>query len=94
MNQIQKYRPSVLAQKAANSHTARRAMVAAMVGLPTLATYAGAQTASGEITAADFTGVATKVLTYLGYAIAAGLTVLVATVAAQAGWRFFSKFIK
>lgn len=50
--------------------------------------------ASGEITQADFTSLATKVLTYLGYAIAAGLTVLVATVAATAGWRFFSRFIK
>lgn len=50
--------------------------------------------AAGEITQADFTSLATKVLTYLGYAIAAGLTVLVATVAATAGWRFFSRFIK
>jgi hypothetical protein len=48
----------------------------------------------GDITQADFTGVATKVLAYLGYAIGAGLTVLVAVVAAQAGWKFFTKFIK
>jgi hypothetical protein len=50
--------------------------------------------ADGDITAADFTSLAAKVLTYLGFAVAAGLTVLVATVAAQAGWKFFQKFIK
>jgi hypothetical protein len=53
-----------------------------------------ARAADGDITAADFTSVGTKVLSYLGYAVAAGLTVLVATVAAQAGWKFFGKFIK
>jgi hypothetical protein len=62
--------------------------------LTVLASSGVAFAADGDISSADFTAVATKVLTYLGYAVAAGLTVLVATVAAQAGWKFFSKFIK
>lgn len=48
---------------------------------------------TGEITQQNFTDLATKVLTYLGYAIAAGLTVLIATIAARVGWNFFGKFI-
>lgn len=89
-----RFRPNVLARKAMHSPSARRVLVGAMVALPTVATSALAQSTTGEITSADFTQLATKVLTYLGYAIAAGLTVLVAVIAAQAGWRFFGKFIK
>lgn len=81
----------VLARKAAHSPAARRVAVLAMIAAPTLA---AAQTTTGEITQSDFTGLATKVLTYLGYAIAAGLTVLVAVLAARAGWGFFGQFIK
>lgn len=85
-------RPNVLVRKAMHSPAARRALIGAMVALPAISTSAWA--ADGEITSADFTTLATKVLTYLGFAIAAGLTVLVAVIAAQAGWRFFGKFIK
>jgi hypothetical protein len=48
---------------------------------------------SGTMTQADFTGVATQILTYLGYAVAAGLTVLVAFIAAKRGWTFFRSFL-
>lgn len=41
----------------------------------------------------DFTGVATQILTYLGYAVVAGLTVLVAVLAARRGWSFFRRFL-
>lgn len=71
---------------------ARRTFAAALVAAPVLVSTASAQT--GELTSENFTGVATKILTYLGYAIAAGVTIVVAVVAAQAGWRFFSKFLK
>jgi hypothetical protein len=48
---------------------------------------------TGEITQADFTGLATQILTYLGYAIVAGLTVLVAVLGARRAWSFMRKFL-
>lgn len=41
----------------------------------------------------DFTSVATQILTYLGYAVVAGLSVLVAVVAARRGWSFLRRFL-
>lgn len=40
-----------------------------------------------------FTDVATTVLEYLGYAIVAGLTVLVAVIGARKAWAFMRRFI-
>lgn len=54
---------------------------------------ASAQATDGTMTQADFTGVATQILTYLGFAVAAGLTVLVAFIAAKRGWAFFRSFL-
>lgn len=88
-------RSSVLAQKSAHSHLALRTLKQTAPALLLLGlSLAGAQPASGEITEAQFTQLATKILTYLGYAVVAGLTVLVAVLGAQAAWRFFGKFIK
>lgn len=47
----------------------------------------------GTITQADFTDLATQILTYLGYAIAAGLTVLVAVLGARRAWSFMRRFL-
>lgn len=41
----------------------------------------------------DFTGVATRVLEYLGYAVVAGLSILVSVVAARRGWSFLRRFL-
>lgn len=60
----------------------------------TLAFSTGAFAADGDLVAADYTGLATKILTYLGYAIAAGLTVLVAIIAAKKGYALFQQFIR
>lgn len=46
-----------------------------------------------ELTQEDFTGVATQILTYLGYAVIAGLSVLVAVIAARRGWSFLRRFL-
>jgi uncharacterized membrane protein YkvI len=50
-------------------------------------------TPTGEITQQDFTDLATQILTYLGYAIVAGLTVLVAVIGARRAWSFMRKFL-
>lgn len=47
----------------------------------------------GTITQEDFTGLATQILTYLGYAIVAGLTVLVAVLGARRAWSFMRRFL-
>lgn len=46
----------------------------------------------GVITQEDFTELATQILTYLGYAIAAGLGVLVMVIGARRAWSFFRRF--
>lgn len=46
-----------------------------------------------EIGEAQFTAVATQALTYLGYAITAGLTILVAIVGARHAWKFIRRFL-
>lgn len=47
----------------------------------------------GTITQEDFTGLATQILTYLGYAIVTGLTVLVAVLGARRAWSFMRRFL-
>lgn len=42
---------------------------------------------------ADFTGLATQILTYLGYAVVAGLTILVAVIGARRAWSFMRRFL-
>ncbi len=41
----------------------------------------------------DFTALATQVLTYLGYAVVAGLSILVAVVGARRAWSFMRRFL-
>jgi di/tricarboxylate transporter len=41
----------------------------------------------------QFTDLATQILTYLGYAIVAGLTVLVAVIGARRAWGFMRRFL-
>lgn len=48
---------------------------------------------TGSITQEDFTSLATQILTYLGYAIVAGLTVLVAVIGARRAWSFMRRFL-
>lgn len=48
---------------------------------------------AGTITQEDFTGLATQILTYLGYAIVAGLSVLVAVLGARRAWSFMRRFL-
>jgi hypothetical protein len=57
-----------------------------------LASVALAAAPTGTIAEAQFTDLATQILTYLGYAIAAGLTVLVAVVGARRAWSFLRSF--
>lgn len=56
------------------------------------AAFAQTTPTPGEISEADFTDLATKILTYLGYAISAGITVLVAVIGARRAWSFLRKF--
>lgn len=73
-----------------NRRTFIMALVAAMAALG----VAGAQEeAAYELTQEEFTSVATQILTYLGYAVVAGLSVLVAVVAARRGWQFLRRFL-
>lgn len=45
------------------------------------------------LTEADFTDLATQILTYLGYAVVAGLSILVAVVGARRAWGFMRRFL-
>lgn len=45
------------------------------------------------LTQAEFTGLATQILTYLGYAVVAGLSILVAVVGARRAWGFMRRFL-
>lgn len=67
------------------------ALVAAMAALGTAS--AGEPGPAYELTEEDFGSVATQILTYLGYAVVAGLSVLVAVVAARRGWSFLRRFL-
>ena len=67
------------------------ALVGAMAALGVAS--AGEPGPAYELTEEDFGSVATQILTYLGYAVAAGLTVLVAVVAARRGWSFLRRFL-
>lgn len=60
----------------------------------TLALSGASFAADGDIVAADFTALGTKILTYLGYAIAAGLLVLVAVIGAKKAWQFMQTFFR
>ena len=40
-----------------------------------------------------FTELATQILTYLGYAVVAGLTILVAVIGARRAWSFMRRFL-
>lgn len=66
-------------------------LVALCASMVSLATTGGGS--AGTITQADFTDLATQILTYLGYAIAAGLTVLVAVIGARRAWSFMRRFL-
>ncbi len=65
-----------------------RILVALVVMLATVALAAD----PGTIDEAQFTELATQILTYLGYAIVAGLTVLVAVIGARRAWSFLRSF--
>jgi hypothetical protein len=60
-------------------------MVAASFGL--------VQSDPAVISQQQFTDLATQILTYLGYAIVAGLTVLVAVIGARRAWGFMRRFL-
>lgn len=47
---------------------------------------------AGVLTAEDFQGVATQVLELLGWAVAAGLGVVIAMVVVRRGWAFIRRF--
>jgi hypothetical protein len=65
-------------------------LVVALVVL--VASWAMAAAPTGTISEAQFTDLATQILAYLGYAIVAGLTVLVAVVGARRAWSFLRSF--
>jgi hypothetical protein len=52
-----------------------------------------AQSDPAVISQQQFTDLATQILTYLGYAIVAGLTVLVAVIGARRAWGFMRRFL-
>jgi len=95
MQIVKKQYQTILRNEKARTAVKTFTPAAVALGL-VLMDMAGAQAAggAGDISQEQFTGLATKILTYLGYAIVAGLTVLVAVLGAMAGWRFFGKFIK
>ena len=45
------------------------------------------------LTQQTFTDLATQILTYLGYAVVAGLTLLVAVIGARRAWGFMRRFL-
>lgn len=73
---------------------ARRVLVMAL-----LAVAVGGLALAGEpepahiLEQSDFTGLATQILTYLGYAVVAGLTILVAVIGARRAWGFMRRFL-
>jgi hypothetical protein len=52
-----------------------------------------AQSDPAVISQQQFTDLATQILTYLGYAIVAGLSVLVAVIGARRAWAFMRRFL-
>lgn len=75
---------------------ARRVLVMALVAMAV-----GGMALAGDppaptdhiLTQQDFTGLATQILTYLGYAVIAGLSILVAVVGARRAWSFMRRFL-
>lgn len=45
------------------------------------------------LTSEDFSGLATQILTYLGYAVGAGVTLLAAVIGARRAWSFMRRFL-
>jgi hypothetical protein len=80
---------SLVVSKTVRSLSSVRFLVALALALFSVAS---AQ-AVGTIDQADFTQLATQILTYLGYAVAAGLTVLVAVIGARRAWTFMRGFL-
>jgi Tfp pilus assembly protein PilW len=72
----------------------RYGRVALVLLIAALATAGFAQDPPpGTITQENFSDLATQILTYLGYAIVAGLTVLVAVIGARRAWSFMRRFL-
>lgn len=68
--------------------------IIALVTLAALAGTVGAEPGPAHILEQeDFTGLATQILTYLGYAVIAGLSILVAVVGARRAWGFLRRFL-
>lgn len=67
-------------------------MLAAFV-LGSVALAGGEPDPAYILTQEDFTQVTTQILTYLGYAVVAGLAVLAAVLGARRAWSFFRRFI-
>jgi hypothetical protein len=63
-----------------------------LVTLVLLAGFAFGQTDPWILEQTEFTGLATQILTYLGYAVVAGLAVLVAVKGARRAWTFLRTF--
>lgn len=75
---------------------ANRLVVTLMVMAFAILGAAMAQTAPPAqhvLTQANFTDLATQILTYLGFAVIAGLTVLVAVIGARRAWAFMRRFL-
>ena len=80
--------------KAIGNFVSRHSRVALVLLMAALVTAGFAQDPNpGEITQQHFTDLATQILTYLGYAIVAGLTVLVAVIGARRAWSFMRRFL-
>lgn len=71
----------------------RSVLLAVVVAMAALGVAGAEPPPDYELGQSDFTGVATQILTYLGYAVVAGLSVLVAVVAARRGWSFLRRFL-
>lgn len=70
-----------------------RVLLVLVVALAATFGFAQDPDPAGTITQEDFTGLATQILTYLGYAIVAGLSVLVAVLGARRAWSFMRRFL-
>lgn len=68
--------------------------VLAMLLVLAVVAVAGAEPAPAyELGQEEFTSLATQILTYLGYAVVAGLSILVAVVGARRAWGFMRRFL-
>lgn len=73
--------------------TNARVLVALLVVGALAVASAGDPPPAWQLDADDFQTLATQILTYLGYAVAAGVTLLAAVIGARRAWSFMRRFL-